>query len=146
MYESSNPDEVEVAVQWAAPEALETKRFTTASDVWSFAMMMIEVFTCGQKPFGNMMHVAVEHTINSGKYPAKPERCPAIVYELLQLCWSMDRAQRPLFESIETSFTKHSAQATAVALPPDHCRTATRFRALACSRCARFSRSNAMDA
>merc|ERR1711935_1290400 len=38
------------SVRWTSPEAMQTMRFSEASDVWSFAIVMIEVMTDGSKP------------------------------------------------------------------------------------------------
>ena len=106
LYESAFPDEVEVPVQWTAPEVLESMRFTTSSDIWAFGMMMIEVFTDGEKPFPGMMNVAVIVTVAGGAQPPRPMLCPEPLYSVLQKCWSLDSKQRPPFDSLSRSLRK----------------------------------------
>ena len=38
-------------MRWTSPEALETKKFSTASDVWSFAIVMVEIMQDGKRPY-----------------------------------------------------------------------------------------------
>ena len=40
-----------IPVKWTAPEALHYRRFSSASDVWSYAMVMFEIWSLGCKPF-----------------------------------------------------------------------------------------------
>ena len=40
-----------IPVKWTAPEAIFSKRYTTKSDVWSYGMVMYEIWSLGHKPF-----------------------------------------------------------------------------------------------
>jgi serine/threonine protein kinase len=42
------------AVRWTAVEALQFGKFSSASDVWSFGVLLSEIFTFGLKPYVNM--------------------------------------------------------------------------------------------
>ena len=98
-------------VQWTAPEVLESMRFTTSSDVWAFAMMMIEVFTDGEKPFPELTNIAVIVKVSGGAQPPRPSVCPAPLYKVLQKCWSLDSKLRPPFESVGRSMRKQAIRA-----------------------------------
>ena len=43
-----------IPVKWTAPEALHYKKYSTASDVWSFGVVLYEIWTLGIKPFHNI--------------------------------------------------------------------------------------------
>ena len=111
LYESAFPDEVEVPVQWTAPEVIESMRFTTSSDIWAFAMMMVEVYTDGEKPFPGLTNIAVIVRVSGGAQPPRPRLCPDPLYKVLQKCWNLDSKQRPPFDSISRSLRKQAVRA-----------------------------------
>ena len=43
-----------IPVKWTAPEALHYRKFSSASDVWSYAMVVFEIWSLGNKPFQNL--------------------------------------------------------------------------------------------
>ena len=44
----------QIPVKWTAPEAVLYRKYSTASDVWSFGMLMFEIWSLGWKPFDNL--------------------------------------------------------------------------------------------
>ena len=48
-----------IPVKWTAPEALHYKKYSTASDVWSFGMVMYEIWALGMKPFDKLTNIEV---------------------------------------------------------------------------------------
>ena len=51
-----------IPVKWTAPEALNYKKYSTASDVWSFGVVLFEIWALGIKPYHNMTNAEVPHT------------------------------------------------------------------------------------
>jgi ephrin-B len=49
----------QVPVKWTAPDALHYKKYSTASDVWSFGCVMYEIWSLGHKPFEGYTNVQV---------------------------------------------------------------------------------------
>ena len=48
-----------IPVKWTAPEALSYKKYSTASDVWSFGIVLYEIWALGIKPYHNISNVEV---------------------------------------------------------------------------------------
>lgn len=93
-----------------APESINFRRFTTASDVWMFAVCVWEIFMLGRKPFQGVKNADVIGRIEGGERLAKPPRCPPSLYALLLKCWKYEPDKRPSFRYIRRTI-KAVAQA-----------------------------------
>lgn len=50
-----------IPIRWTAPEAIAFRKFTTASDVWSYGIVMWEVVSYGERPYWDMNNQDVSH-------------------------------------------------------------------------------------
>ncbi|VDK33421.1 unnamed protein product [Taenia asiatica] len=87
-------------IKWTAPEAANYSRFTTASDVWSFGILLTEIVTYGRVPYPGMHNAEVLRQVEAGYRMPAPPGCPAELYDLMLECWAADEAARPSFASI----------------------------------------------
>jgi len=90
-------------IKWMAPESINFRRFTTATDVWMFAVCTWEILMMGIKPFQNVKNNDVIGKIESGERLAMPSTCPPPLYQLMLACWDYDSKKRPRFEEITNS-------------------------------------------
>ncbi|XP_037077346.1 focal adhesion kinase 1-like isoform X2 [Pollicipes pollicipes] len=89
-------------IKWMAPESINFRRFTTASDVWMFGVCMWEILTLGvQKPFQGVPNSEVVGKIEAGERLPLPARCPPRVYSLMLGCWHYEPAKRPSFATLK---------------------------------------------
>ncbi|XP_076804067.1 focal adhesion kinase 1-like isoform X3 [Clavelina lepadiformis] len=88
-------------IKWMAPESINFRRFTTATDVWMFAVCCWEILMMGVKPFQGVKNNDVIGKIETGERLAMPSNCRPDLYELMLRCWSYDPGFRPLFEEIQ---------------------------------------------
>ncbi|XP_061432913.1 tyrosine-protein kinase SRK3-like [Lethenteron reissneri] len=89
-----------VPYQWMAPEVLIQLKFTRKSDVWSFGVLLYELFTDGKHPYGEMDKQQVQDLINCGRRLEKPEGCPDVVYHIMLRCWNREHRERPSFSKL----------------------------------------------
>uniref|UniRef100_A0A1I8Q124 Tyrosine-protein kinase receptor n=1 Tax=Stomoxys calcitrans TaxID=35570 RepID=A0A1I8Q124_STOCA len=87
-------------VKWMPPEALFEGIFTSKTDVWSFGVLLWEVFSLGLAPFIGLSNSEVMEIINSGGRLGAPPGCPSIIYEIMIDCWNPIPEDRPTFFSI----------------------------------------------
>ena len=84
---------------------METLKFSPASDVWSFGIVVVELFQNGETPYrGKPNPEVMTLTMSGGRHP-KPNDCNDAVYAVLLKCWDADPASRPSFEKLNESFT-----------------------------------------
>ncbi|XP_074523445.1 ephrin type-A receptor 2a [Halichoeres trimaculatus] len=89
-----------IPIRWTAPEAIAYRKFTSASDVWSFGIVMWEVMAFGERPYWDMSNHEVMKAINEAFRLPAPMDCPSAVYQLMLQCWQHDRSKRPRFSDI----------------------------------------------
>lgn len=87
-------------IKWMAPESINFRRFTSASDVWMFGVCMWEILQLGIKPFQGVRNNDVIKRIENGERLALPTNCPPRLYSLMSLCWSYEPHRRPSFREI----------------------------------------------
>ncbi|XP_029589791.1 ephrin type-A receptor 7 isoform X5 [Salmo trutta] len=89
-----------IPVRWTAMEAIQYRKFTSASDVWSYGIVMWEVMSYGERPYWDMSNQDVIKAIEEGYRLPAPMDCPPGLHQLMLDCWQKDRADRPKFDQI----------------------------------------------
>ncbi|XP_013873238.1 focal adhesion kinase 1 isoform X3 [Austrofundulus limnaeus] len=92
-------------IKWMAPESINFRRFTSASDVWMFGVCMWEILMFGIKPFQGVKNNDVIGRIENGERLAMPPQCPPTLYSLMTKCWSYDPSKRPRFQELKTQLS-----------------------------------------
>ncbi|XP_051511426.1 platelet-derived growth factor receptor alpha-like [Myxocyprinus asiaticus] len=88
-------------VKWMAPESIFDNLYTTLSDVWSYGILLWEIFSLGGTPYpGMVVDSSFYNKIKSGYRMAKPEHASSNVYELMIKCWNSEPEKRPSFHSL----------------------------------------------
>uniref|UniRef100_A0AAY4AEY6 receptor protein-tyrosine kinase n=1 Tax=Denticeps clupeoides TaxID=299321 RepID=A0AAY4AEY6_9TELE len=95
-----------IPIRWTAPEAIAFRKFTSASDVWSYGIVMWEVMSYGERPYWEMSNQDVIKAVEENYRLPGPMDCPAALYHLMMDCWQKDRNCRPKFEEIVSLLDK----------------------------------------
>uniref|UniRef100_W5K5C4 Ephrin type-A receptor 10 n=1 Tax=Astyanax mexicanus TaxID=7994 RepID=W5K5C4_ASTMX len=93
-------------VLWTAPEAIQYHRYSSASDVWSFGIVMWEVMSFGERPYWDMGNQDVIKAIEDGFRLPAPLNCPPSLHQLMLDCWQKERTERPSFTQIHSALSK----------------------------------------
>uniref|UniRef100_A0AC34QPK4 Protein kinase domain-containing protein n=1 Tax=Panagrolaimus sp. JU765 TaxID=591449 RepID=A0AC34QPK4_9BILA len=81
-------------VRWLPPECLSSGKFTHQSDVWSFGMVLFEIFSYGGVPFGDLSNSEVLTAVVSGMKPTLPSSFPEPINNLISQCWRNNPEER----------------------------------------------------
>uniref|UniRef100_A0A8C6V5N8 Fibroblast growth factor receptor n=1 Tax=Neogobius melanostomus TaxID=47308 RepID=A0A8C6V5N8_9GOBI len=87
-------------VKWMAPEALFDRIYTHQSDVWSFGVLMWEIFTLGGSPYPGIPVEELFKLLKEGHRMDKPSNCTHELYMLMRECWHAVPTQRPTFKQL----------------------------------------------
>lgn len=94
------PNRRPLPVRWMAPESINNYRFTTESDIWSFGIVLWELFSYGAQPYYGLTNEQVIHSFRDYVLLLCPIDCPPSVYALMTECWDILPPSRPTFSSI----------------------------------------------
>uniref|UniRef100_A0A8L0DQ27 receptor protein-tyrosine kinase n=1 Tax=Oncorhynchus mykiss TaxID=8022 RepID=A0A8L0DQ27_ONCMY len=95
-----------IPIRWTSPEAIAYRKFTSASDVWSYGIVMWEVVSYGERPYWEMSNQDVIKAIDEGYRLPAPMDCPVVLHQLMLDCWEKGRSERPKFGQIVTTLDK----------------------------------------
>uniref|UniRef100_H2LYT0 Ephrin type-B receptor 3 n=1 Tax=Oryzias latipes TaxID=8090 RepID=H2LYT0_ORYLA len=95
-----------IPIRWTAPEAIAFRKFTTASDVWSYGIVMWEVVSYGERPYWDMSNQDVMTAVEQDYRLPPPMDCPMVLHQLMLECWMKERNLRPKFSRIVSTLDK----------------------------------------
>nr|XP_021144550.1 macrophage colony-stimulating factor 1 receptor [Columba livia] len=88
-------------VKWMAPESIFNCIYTVQSDVWSYGILLWEIFSLGKSPYpGMVVNSKFYSMVKQGYQMARPDFAPLEMYSIMQACWSLEPTQRPTFDQI----------------------------------------------
>ncbi|KAK9305085.1 hypothetical protein QLX08_003773 [Tetragonisca angustula] len=92
----------QIPIKWTAPEALNFGKYTSLCDVWSYGILMWEIFSKGGNPYSGMSNSQAREKIDAGYRMPAPENTPDEIYRLMLRCWEYEPEKRPHFDQIFT--------------------------------------------
>ncbi|XP_066572883.1 platelet-derived growth factor receptor beta [Amia ocellicauda] len=85
-------------LKWMAPESIFHNLYTTLSDVWSYGILLWEIFTLGGTPYPDLpMNDLFYNALKRGYRMSKPTHAADEIYEVMQKCWDEKYETRPEF-------------------------------------------------
>jgi len=96
----------EIPIKWCAPEVLKYGTCSSKSDIYSFGVLLWELFSYGKCPYEGYSNQQARIRILNGNTLPVPTACPPDVCILMQNCWAMNTEQRPNFQQTYTELCK----------------------------------------
>ncbi|XP_045140647.1 macrophage colony-stimulating factor 1 receptor [Echinops telfairi] len=88
-------------VKWMAPESIFDCVYTVQSDVWSYGILLWEIFSLGLNPYpGILVNSKFYKLVKDGYQMAQPVFAPKNIYGIMQACWDLEPTRRPTFQQI----------------------------------------------
>ncbi|XP_038627891.1 macrophage colony-stimulating factor 1 receptor isoform X2 [Tachyglossus aculeatus] len=88
-------------VKWMAPESIFDCIYTVQSDVWSYGILLWEIFSLGLSPYpGILVNSKFYKLVKEGYQMARPVYAPWSIYGIMQACWDLEPTRRPTFQQI----------------------------------------------
>lgn len=88
-------------VRWMSPECVVYGRFTLESDVWSYGVVLWEIYSFGKQPYYGHSNEEVVKLILDGIMLIPPEDAPPLICELMKNCWKTEPKHRITFPQIK---------------------------------------------
>ena len=87
-------------IRWMAPESLDNREFSPASDVWSFGVLLWEMYYPNELPYAELTNIQIPSKISSGYRLSIPSPYPDTVASIMKACWQKKPENRPSFTLI----------------------------------------------
>ncbi|KAM6907779.1 platelet-derived growth factor receptor beta-like [Xenentodon cancila] len=91
-------------LKWMSPESIFQSIYSSQSDVWSYGVLLWEIFSLGSSPYPDLpMNREFYSALKTGHRMDRPEHAPTDIYNLMQQCWEEEPQSRPCFSSLVVS-------------------------------------------
>lgn len=92
----------QIPIKWTAPEALNFGKYNSLCDVWSYGVLIWEIFSKGGTPYAGISNSRAREKIDEGYRMPIPEGTLPEMYRLMLKCWDENPEGRPHFDEIFT--------------------------------------------
>jgi len=105
-------------LRWTAPEYLFKKQYHPKSDVWSYGVLLWEMFDPKVTPYADAQNETLPDFIKNGGRLTQPNACPGEIYQLMLDCWNWSANDRPSFTSICERIRLYRKKSKIIVVPP----------------------------
>jgi serine/threonine protein kinase len=98
-------------VRWTAPEALDSRKFSAATDCWAYGILLYELWTNAATPYKDWGNPKVWMEVQNGYRLPCPEGCKTTIHAIMLQCWDVEPKKRPLFQRMAFFFRTNASPA-----------------------------------
>ena len=92
-------------IKWMAIESLVDGIFSTPSDVWSFGVVLWELFSLDRSPYPGIASKELIRKLLNGYRMVTPAYANNAIGQLMAHCWKVEQKDRPTFSQLEEAFS-----------------------------------------
>ncbi|VDM46210.1 unnamed protein product [Toxocara canis] len=93
-YEMKRGTHKRIPLKWTAPESMVAFQYTPKTDVFSYSILLWEIFSDAAEPYVGLTCIEVKKMISCGKRLKKPQGCPDDMFRLMNKCWEQNPEKR----------------------------------------------------
>ncbi|PIK49535.1 hypothetical protein BSL78_13595 [Apostichopus japonicus] len=87
-------------IAWLPPETVFIGQYSEKSDIWSFGVVVWEIFSLGETPFGGLTCAEIEGKLRRKQYLEQPRACAGGIFGTMLSMWNPSVNERPSFSSL----------------------------------------------
>ncbi|XP_038069358.1 plexin-B-like [Patiria miniata] len=99
-YYTSGDAQAKLPIKWMAPESMERRVYNARTDVWSYGVLLWEIFSKGAKPYPGIPNQDVYDFLKRGQRMDAPKNCPPEIYGIMVRCWQDNPKSRCTFVQV----------------------------------------------
>ncbi|XP_038069390.1 plexin-A4-like [Patiria miniata] len=99
-YYTSGDAQAKLPIKWMAPESMERRVYNARTDVWSYGVLLWEIFSKGAKPYPGIPNQDVYDFLKRGQRIDAPKNCPPEIYGIMVRCWQDNPKSRCTFVQV----------------------------------------------
>ncbi|XP_038069308.1 plexin-A4-like [Patiria miniata] len=99
-YYTSGDAQAKLPIKWMAPESMERRVYNARTDVWSYGVLLWEIFSKGAKPYPGIPNQDVYDFLKRGQRMDAPKNCPPKIYGIMVRCWQDNPKSRCTFVQV----------------------------------------------
>uniref|UniRef100_A0A0R3RUZ7 receptor protein-tyrosine kinase n=1 Tax=Elaeophora elaphi TaxID=1147741 RepID=A0A0R3RUZ7_9BILA len=112
VYHIRSSQNVPLPLKWMALESILYHNFTEQSDVWSYGVLLWEIFSLGKVPYPQVDNNDLVNYLQEGNRMEQPKLAPDDIYNLMRQCWLSDPNNRPMFSECKILMKTHLSRAS----------------------------------
>ncbi|VDN03299.1 unnamed protein product [Thelazia callipaeda] len=110
IYHIRSSQSVPLPFKWMALESILYHNFTEQSDIWSYGILLWEIFSLGKVPYPQVDNDDLLSYLQEGNRMEQPKLAPDDIYNLMRQCWLSEPTNRPTFSECKILMKTHLAR------------------------------------
>ncbi|VDP70566.1 unnamed protein product [Echinostoma caproni] len=101
-------DRDQLPYKWIAPECFENNQYSLKSDIWSFGILLWELFSLGETPYPGVSTADLPEWLAAGNRNTQPLLADLTLFNLMLRCWAAEPTDRPTSKDIQQELLSYS--------------------------------------
>uniref|UniRef100_A0A9J2QAI1 receptor protein-tyrosine kinase n=1 Tax=Ascaris lumbricoides TaxID=6252 RepID=A0A9J2QAI1_ASCLU len=105
LYEMKKGSHKRIPLKWTAPESMVAFQYTPKTDVFSYSILLWEIFSDAAEPYAGLTCLEVKKMVSCGQRLKRPQCCPDEMFKLMCRCWAQNPVKRYTMSEVSNNFS-----------------------------------------